>query len=102
MKETLTLLERCQREMEEKFAKGFHNGGWVLFYCPTSNREEERPATEEDLKTLIANTLKEASGEIGRIPKPYNHPLIYSKEHGEIYMSALTDAQKVLGVDLSE
>ena len=85
-----TLLQRCQREAREK----------INTILPFFGYEELSDAQLEAIDTLIANTLKEASEEIGRLGDVFEG--VELADHDRSYLAALTDAQKVLGVDLSE
>ncbi len=93
-KETLTLLERCQREAREKFA--YHIKGekvnLPLIYV-------------EDLDDVVANTLKQAAGALEGMKKNHGYDLptndfCYSEHDvNRSYDSALTEAQRLLGED---
>lgn len=53
-------VEEWEKKFDMQFAKGFYNGDWVLFYCPTSDQKDEHPATEEDVKAFIHQQLQKA------------------------------------------
>ena len=81
MKETLTLLERCQREAREK-----------VFNINNYNGSSVGSITLKDLNDLIANTLKQAAEEIGKMRQSFM-PDSYSDDWDNI---SRTEAQKIL------
>ena len=89
MKETLTLLEQCQRE----FDKNFEMKNFALY-----SKKHDIPATTTEIKYLLADTLKEAAEalegmKILELCEDKDTDL-YEREVG--YNQALTDAQKLL------
>ncbi len=81
MKQTLTLLERCQREAREKF-------GFI---------SDSNFPTNEDINTLIAHTLKQAAEALEGLKEEHTplhdaHKFYHVKDRNQ----ALTDAQKII------
>ena len=55
-----TIIEEEKKKFDAKFAKGFYNGDWILFYCPTSDQKDERLATEDDVKYFLTTAMQRA------------------------------------------
>jgi hypothetical protein len=87
MKETL--LQRCQREAREKLQDFDFEQIW---------NDEGAENLNVLIDTLIANTLKQAAEAIEVMVKNNKDPYMFPLTERRF----LTDAQKVLGVDLSE
>lgn len=95
-KETLTLLERCQREARETNER--HHRASYGHILPEESLEKAITYWNERTDTLITNTLKQAAEAIEVMVKNNKDPYMFPLTERRF----LTDAQKMLGVDLSE
>jgi hypothetical protein len=90
MKETLTLLERCQRDIWDNRLKK-HDGTKIVISL-----------SQEELTEAIANTLKQAAEAFIQIAKDARDEHNVARHGDSFYdaydrvIDALTDAQKVL------
>jgi len=101
MKETLTLLERCQREAREKLLKLYREHNLLKHNVFSTTNQDERYEKEffDELDLAIANTLKQAAEEIEKLKE--NIDVTYGEQYWatvveEKIIDALTDAQKVI------
>jgi hypothetical protein len=84
MKETLTLLERCQREAMEKLH------GWTVNVL---EHQVERDYIASFMDTLIANTLKQAAEALEELSEKQFYD---SREEALAGKSAFLQAQRLL------